>query len=47
MQVIRENISVPEEKIRTRLVDSVREAASGIVNLEDAEIIISGGRGMG
>ena len=47
VQVIRENISVPEEKIRTRLVDSVREAASGIVNLEDAEIIISGGRGMG
>lgn len=47
VQVIRENISVPEEKIRTRLVDSVREAASGIVNLEGAEIIISGGRGMG
>ncbi|MCB6342210.1 MULTISPECIES: electron transfer flavoprotein subunit alpha/FixB family protein [Enterocloster] len=45
--VISEKISVPADKIRVRLVESIREAAEGMVNLEDAEIIVSGGRGMG
>lgn len=46
-EVVWESIHVPAEKIRTRLIESVREAAAGIMNLEDAEIIVSGGRGMG
>lgn len=46
-EVVWETIHVPAEKIRTRLIESVREAAAGIMNLEDAEIIVSGGRGMG
>jgi electron transfer flavoprotein alpha subunit len=46
-EVIKEAISVPADKIRTKLIESIREAATGIVNLEDAEIIVSGGRGMG
>lgn len=46
-EVVWETIRVPAEKIRTRLIESVREAAAGIMNLEDAEIIVSGGRGMG
>ena len=45
--VISEKISVPADKIRVRLVESIREAAEGMVNLQDAEIIVSGGRGMG
>ena len=46
-EVIKENIPVPEEIIRTVLVESVREAAEELVKLEDAEIIVSGGRGLG
>ncbi len=46
-EVIWETVEVPADKIRTRLVESVRETAAGILNLEDAEIIVSGGRGMG
>ncbi len=46
-EVIEEKISVPADKIRVKLIESVREAAAGMVNLEDAEIIVSGGRGMG
>lgn len=46
-EVIWEMIQVPVDKIRTRLIESVRETAAGILNLEDAEIIVSGGRGMG
>lgn len=45
--VTKEEISVPADKIRTKLIESVREAAAGVLNLEDAEIIVSGGRGMG
>lgn len=45
--IIKEAIAVPADKIRTRLIESIREAAAGVLNLEDAEIIVSGGRGMG
>lgn len=46
-EIVKENIEVPEEMIRTKLIKSVREAVTGAMNLEDAEIIVSGGRGMG
>ncbi len=46
-EVIEENIPVPPEKIRTTLIESVRQTAEGMINLEDAEVIVSGGRGMG
>ena len=46
-EVITEEVTVPAEKIRTKLLESIREAAAGVVNLEDAEVIVAGGRGMG
>ena len=46
-EVIKEHIPVPEGEIRTKLIESIREAAAEMVKLEDAEIIVSGGRGLG
>jgi len=46
-KVIREEFHVPAEQIRTQLLDVIKEAAGEIVDLEGAEIIISGGRGVG
>ena len=46
-EIIRENIHVKPENIRTRLVEILAEAGAGSVNLENAEIIVSGGRGVG
>lgn len=45
-KIIREEFHVPPEEIRTTLVERVQEAAEA-VNLEEAEIIVSGGRGVG
>lgn len=45
-EIIREDIHVPREEIRTSLVERVQEVAEA-VNLEEAEIIVSGGRGVG
>lgn len=45
--VIVEDYHVPAEKIRTRLLEVIKEVAGEIVDLEAAEIIVSGGRGMG
>lgn len=44
--ILRENIHVQEEMIRTRLLERIKEAAQA-VNLAEAEIIVSGGRGIG
>ena len=41
-----EDIHVPAEKIRTKILDRVKEVAEA-VNLQEAEIIVSGGRGCG
>ena len=41
-----EDFHVPKEKIRTKLIDVIREAGE-TVDLEGAEIIVSGGRGVG
>lgn len=45
--VIRENLQVPAEEIRTELLETVCEAIEETVDLESAEIIVAGGRGVG
>lgn len=46
-EVILEDFHVASEEIRTRLIEVIRETASELVDLENAEIIVSGGRGVG
>lgn len=46
-EIIREDYHVAEEDIRTKLLEIIHEAAEEIVDLEGAEIIVSGGRGVG
>lgn len=46
-EVIREDYHVPTEKIRTRFLGTIEEAAGVLVDLEGADIIVSGGRGVG
>jgi len=45
--VIREDIHMDEKDIRTKVLEIIHEMAAEEVNLEDAEIIVSGGRGVG
>ncbi len=45
--VIRENIHIDLKDIRTQVLEIIQEMAAEEVNLEDAEIIVSGGRGVG
>lgn len=44
-EVIRETLSMTEDQIRTRVLEFIKGAEA--VNLADAEIIVSGGRGIG
>jgi electron transfer flavoprotein alpha subunit len=44
-EVIRETLQMSEDQIRTKVVEFIKGAEA--VNLTDAEIIVSGGRGMG
>ena len=46
-EIIREDIHVAPDQIRTKLLESIKEAAGELVDLEGAEIIVSGGRGVG
>ena len=46
-EVIREDIHVAAEQIRTQVLELIKEAAGEKVDLEGAEIIVSGGRGVG
>ena len=46
-EIIREDYHVAPEQIRTKLLETITEAAAEIVDLEGAEIIVSGGRGVG
>lgn len=46
-EIIHETISVKAEKIRTQVLEFVTDIADGNVDLEGAEIIVSGGRGVG
>ncbi len=45
--VIREEIRTPAEEIRTKLVDFIKSAEEAGVKLDEAEIVVSGGRGLG
>ncbi len=40
-------INPPSKKCRTRVVDSIKEVSGTNINLQEAEIIVSGGRGLG
>ncbi|NLF35517.1 MAG: electron transfer flavoprotein subunit alpha/FixB family protein [Clostridiales bacterium] len=46
-EVIKEEFSVPAEAIRTQVLEVIKEEGGELVDLEGAEIIISGGRGVG
>lgn len=46
-EIIVEEIHVEAEKIRTRVVEVIKEMEGDNVDLEGAEIIVSGGRGVG
>ena len=46
-QVIREDIHVEEKDIRTKVIELLRDMDEANVDLEGAEIIVSGGRGVG
>jgi len=46
-EIIREDIHVSPEEIRTQVLELIRELDSEKVDLEGAEIIVSGGRGVG
>lgn len=46
-KVIQEDIYVAKEQIRTQVVEIIKEMGSENVDLESAEIIIAGGRGVG
>ena len=45
-EVIYEDIRIPKEHIRTRVIDFVKAVSDGDMKLEEASIIVSGGRGM-
>lgn len=46
-EVIREDIHTEASAIRTELIEVLKEMAGDLVDLEGAEIIVSGGRGVG
>jgi electron transfer flavoprotein alpha subunit len=46
-EIIKEDIHVAPEKIRTKLLEVIHEEGGEAVDLEGAEIIVSGGRGVG
>ena len=46
-EIIKEDIALPADTVRTSIIERITEAAEGAVKLEDAEIIVSGGRGLG
>lgn len=46
-EIINEEIHVEKEKIRTQILEILKDESGEIVDLEGAEIIVSGGRGVG
>ncbi len=46
-EIIREEIHVSQDQIRTQVLEVIREMAGNQVDLEGAQIIVSGGRGVG
>jgi len=47
VDVVNEDIALPADVVRTILIEKVAEAAEGMVKLEEAEVIVAGGRGLG
>ena len=45
-EIITETVAIPEESVFTKIANIVKEVAE-TVNLEEADVIVSGGRGMG
>lgn len=45
--IIREEFHISPEQIRTQLLEVIRETAAELVDLEGAEVIVAGGRGVG
>lgn len=46
-EIIKENIKVDAKDIKTKLIDFIKLESEESVNLEEANIIVSGGRGLG
>ena len=46
-EIIREDLHVPADHIRTEVLEVIRELGDEIVDLENAQIIVAGGRGVG
>ncbi|MDE6840884.1 MAG: electron transfer flavoprotein subunit alpha/FixB family protein [Oscillospiraceae bacterium] len=46
-EIINEDLHVAEDQIRTQVIELIREMGGENVDLEGAEIIVSGGRGVG
>ena len=46
-EIIREEFHVAEAQMRVKLLEIIHEAAEKVVDLEGADIIVSGGRGVG
>lgn len=46
IEIINKDISFPKEKIRTKVLEYIEASDEGVVDLEGAEIIVSGGRGL-
>lgn len=46
-EIIKEDFHVAKDEIRTEVLEVIKEAAGELVDLEGAEIIVSGGRGVG
>ena len=46
-EIVKEDIALPAGTVRTTLVEKMGESADGAVKLEDADVIVSGGRGLG
>ena len=45
-EIIREELHASDDEIRTKVLDFVKAVESDGIKLEDAEIVVSGGRGM-
>lgn len=46
-EIERIKVTIDPKAVRTRVVDIVKEVAEAAVNIEEADIIVSGGRGLG
>lgn len=46
-RIISEKITMDESKIRTKIIDFIKSEEGPEINLEEAEFIVSGGRGLG